>query len=158
MINTSFNVTNVSDASKTLTYKALGLVDNYALKEDEPTRCVIANSTSPLDAGELISFSATDIKKVTTDQDILYPAGVTAGVQYQIRVEDVLSTTSDTDASFRVDQPVVMMLTVRQPKSSYVSDEVMTTMLQRLMGAVMKSDGSTRFSDLARSSLKPTVD
>lgn len=157
-IESNFGFTNKTDAKSSITPTALGVVTNYALVEDEPTRCVITNKTAPVDQGERVSYSVTPLKSVSTDQDILYPARVQNAVQYQVRIEEILTDTSTTDPTFRVDQPIVAWLTIRHPMSSDITDEVLQTVLKRLLGACVKGDGSLRFSDLMRSALKPTVD
>lgn len=155
-INSKFGFTNTSPSTQQVTPVALGITENYALVEDEPTSCVMSNVTAPIDQGELISFKCQPVKSVSTTQDILYPGKVPAGIQYVVKVEDILSTTSDTDPTFRVDTPVVAYLTVRHTKNSAVTGEMIAKVVERLIGACRKDDGSWRFDDLMRSSLRPT--
>lgn len=157
-IQSAFGFTNVSDQAFFLTPTKLESVSNYALVEDEPNRCVTQNTTAPLDQGERVSYSYQKLGKVSTDQDILYPATVQNGVQYSIRVEEILSTTDTDDPTFRVDEPIVAWLTIRHPSSSRITNSVIATVLQRLMGACYKDSGALRFGDLMRSALKPTED
>lgn len=161
-INVNFGYQNegttVAERVSTVTKSGvdIGLTTNYALTADEPDECQIKNVTSPVDQGETITYQCRNISNVATSLENLYPAKVTTGVQYVVKIEDLISVTSDTDPEFRVDLPIVASLQIRHPKSGYISDEVVTTIVNRLLSASMKNDGTWRFDDLMRSALKPT--
>lgn len=155
---TQFGYTNNSDQTFSVDIAKIEAKSNYGLITEEPNRCVISNRTTPLGLGEQISYTYQKIPKVSTDQDILYPATVKNGVQYSVRVEEILSTTDTVDPSFRVDEPIVAWLTIRHPLSSRITESVLTEVLSRLTGACYKDDGTTRFGDMMRSSLQPTED
>lgn len=154
-IVTNFGFTNNSESKSPVTPIDIGVTTNYALIEDEPTSCVLTNKTAPIDIGELLSYKCTNIKNVSTAQDVLHPAKVTAGVQYVVKLEEIASVTSDTDPSFRTDLPIVAYLTIRHPKAGEITEDMVAQTVRRLIGACRKSDGSWRFGDLMRSSLKP---
>lgn len=153
-----FGFSNTTASTQVETPIAVGVLTNYALKQDEPTVVDLDNKTCPFDQGELLSYKCQDVKKVSTVQDILFPAPVATGVQYVIKLEEILSTTDGTDANYRVDEPIVAYLTIRHPKSGNINGALVGTVVDRLMGACRKADGSWRFDDLMRSSLKPTVE
>lgn len=155
-INSKFGFTNTVVSEAKVSPIKLGMTTNYALTEDEPTSCVLSNVTAPIDQGELISYKCQSVKNVSTSQDILYPNKVQAGIQYVVKVEDILSTTSDTDPTFRVDTPIVAYLTIRHPKDGAITSDMIATVVARLLGACRKDDGTWRFDDLMRSSLRPT--
>lgn len=158
MITTNFTFTNTAESAVTLKPTALGFNENYSLVEDEPGRLVLTNSTADVDAGERISFTKSKLAKVTTDQDVLYPARVQTGVQCQVRLEAIAKSTSQEDPLFRVDRPFVGILTIRDEMSGDVSDAMVKQVLLRMLGAVIKEDGTTRFSDMAKGALRPTVE
>jgi hypothetical protein len=155
-ITSKFGFTNVTESKNSVTPVDLAIISDYALIEDEPTSCVLSNTTCPIDQGELISYKCQSLKNVSSTQDILYPNTVSAGVQYVIKVEEILSTTSDSDPSFRVDSPIVAYLTIRHSKNGNITEDMISQTVQRLLGACQKEDGTWRFGDLMRSSLKPT--
>lgn len=157
-ITSSFGYTNKDVSANKVTPVDLKIMGDYALREDEPTRCGLINVTTPIDQAELISYQNRDIKSVSTDLEILHPGKVTAGIQYSVMVQELLSTTATEDPTFRVDDPIVMTLQVRHTKSGYVTDQHIAEVLSRLLGSLQKEDGSWRFNDLMRSALKPTVD
>lgn len=157
-IKTSFGYTNKTASAHTVAPVDVKMASNYALVEDEPTSCVMSNKTCPIDQGELVSYKCQTVKNVSTAQDVLYPAKVQTGIQYVVKIEDLLSVTSDTDPNFRTDLPVVAYLTIRHTKNGAITGEVIAEVVNRLIGACRKTDGSWRFDDLMRSSLKPEHD
>lgn len=152
----SFGFTNsTANAKVTIAPIALGICDNYALKEDEPTSVIEDNKTCPLDQPEVVTFRCRDIPKVNSEITNQYPAPVTSGVQYIISVDELLSTRDDA-LNYRVDDPIVATLTIRHTKSGNITSEHIQTVVKRLLGACYKADGSSRFDDLMRSALKPS--
>lgn len=155
--SSKFGFTNTTASTKvTITPIDVKVVDNYALKEDEPTRVVEDNKTCPLDQPEVVSFMCRDIPHVNTSIVNQYPAPVSNGVQYIISLEEILSTTDDTVPGYRVDDPIVASLTIRHPKSGNITANHIQTVLNRLLGMCYKTDGTSRFDDLMRSALKPS--
>lgn len=157
-MTSSFGFTNVTPGTHTATPILLQLIENYALKSDEPTVVELDNKTCPLDQGELVSFKCQDVTKVSSSQEIRNPAKVTTGVQYLAKVEEILRTTSSTDADFVVDEPIIAYLTIRHPKSGNITPDHISSVVERLLGSLMKADGTWRFNELMRSALKPTED
>lgn len=157
-ITTTFGFTNTTASSKTVAPTDVKMKSNYALIEDEPNSCVMSNKTCPIDQGELVSYKCQTVKNVSTAQDVLYPAKVQTGIQYVIKVEDLLSVKSDSDPNFRTDLPIVAYLTIRHTKNGAITDDIISQVVTRLLGACRKADGTWRFGDLMRSSLKPEAD
>jgi hypothetical protein len=152
---TSFGFANSSAAaSKSVPLFDLGY-SNYALVADEPTECRLVNKTAAIDREENISFRCKDIARVNTTLDIQNPPKVQGGVQYQIQAEAVL-TTEDPDTGFIVNEPIVVQLSVRHPKSGNITDAMVQTMISRTVSACLNADGTWRVSELMRSALKPT--
>lgn len=154
----SFGFTNTTAGSHDVDQVALGLTTNYAVALDHADETILNNKTAPIDVEEKVTFRSRNIQNVNTTLNIQYPAKVTKGVQYQVILEDTLSTTDTADADFRVDEPIVMMLTVRHPKSGNITSTQLATVFQRLVSTMMKADGSYRFDDLMRSAERPVVD
>lgn len=154
----AFGYTNTTAGSNTLTPPALGLTTNYALAGDTASEAILNNKTAPIDAEEIVTFRSRDIAQVNTGLNIQYPSPIKSGIQYQVQVEDVLSTTDTDDASFRVDEPIVALLTIRHPKSGNISNTYVAAVVQRLIASLIKADGTWRFDDLMRSAERPVVD
>lgn len=154
----SFGFTNVSDSTNEVTTKALGLTSNYSITTDNADVATLNNKTAPVDQEEIISFRSRDIGSVNTTLNIQYPSKVKSGIEYSLKIEDTLSTTDDTDADFRVDEPIICTVTFRHPKSGNISAQQVGTVFQRAISSLMKADGSWRFDDLMRSAERPVVD
>lgn len=154
----AFGFTNTSDSTNSVVPKALGLTSNYAVTRETADESCLNNKTAPIDVEEIISFRSRNIQTVNTDLNIQYPSPVKAGIQYQVMIEDTLSTTDSTDADFRLDEPIVAQLTIRHPKSGNITGALVGTVVTRLISACMKADGSWRFEDLMRQAERPVVD
>lgn len=154
----AFGFTNTTAGSNTVTPLALGLTSNYAVKADTSDQAVLNNKTAPIDVEEIITYRSRDIQNVNTSLNIQYPSPVKKGIQYQIMIEDTLSTTDTADADFRLDEPIVMYLTIRHPKSGNIGNSQVGTVFLRLISSLMKTDGTWRFDDLMRSAERPVVD
>lgn len=155
----AFGFTNTTDSSVTLTPKALGLTSNYAISADVSDQAVLNNKTAPIDLQEVISYRSMDINNLKSNAvNIQYPSPVTTGVQYSVQVTDTLSTTDSSDASFRVDEPISVTISVRHPKSGNIGSTQVATVMMRALSSLVKEDGSWRFDDLMRGAERPIVD
>lgn len=144
-----------------VTMSSIDPVTGYALVKDEPDECGLINDDSALDVGEMLTYSATKVGNIASKLDNQYPPAVGGGVQYVVRLDEQLMLTSSTDASFKEILPVTAYVTIRHPRSGEISQNDIDTIFKRLIGACYKYDGttlSTRFGDLMKSALKPTVD
>lgn len=154
----AFGFTNTTASTHDITPTVLGLTTNYAVDEETANQAVLNNKTAPTDIEELITYRSRKINQVNTGLNIQYPSPVKSGIQYQVSVEDTLSTTDTVDASFRVDEPIVCTLTVRHPRSGNITNSQVTSVMMRLISALTRSDGTWRFDDLMRMAEKPIAD
>lgn len=154
----SFGFTNTTDSSNTITPKALGITSNYAVADQTANEAILNNKTAPIDTEEKITYRSRSIQTVNNDLNIQYPSPIKGGIQYQVVVEDTLSTTDTVDTAFRVDEPIVAQLTIRHPKSGNITGDLVGVVVTRLLSALVKSDGSWRFDDLMRQAERPVVD
>jgi hypothetical protein len=154
----TFGFTNTTVGTHDVDQIALGLTQNYALVVDSADTVKLNNKTAPLDSEEIISIRTRDVKGIATDASILYPAKVSQGIEYSIRLDEVLSTTDSTDASFRVDEPIICTVSFRHPKSGNILPAHIATVFQRAISVLMRADGTWRFDDLMRSAERPIVD
>lgn len=155
-MNSSFGFTNKTVSTHTVAPINIDPLTVYAKTEDTATSCSLKNKTAPLSQGELLSYQCTEINSVSTKQNIVNPAKTQAGVQYIVRLDEILRTTDDT-GEFIIDEPIVMYLTVRHPNSSYITPANIAEVFTRLCGALMRDDGSYRFDDLMLSALAPVA-
>lgn len=137
--------------------ETVGMTTNYAVVVDEPGECRLSNKTSPIDFGEVVSYKGSKVEKVSTNLDLPEASTkVRKGLQYVIKEEVDLRTTSSTDATFQEDDAIVMYLTVRHPASGFITADVITQAYNRLNQMLKRPDGSYRWDDLMRLALRPT--
>lgn len=153
----TYGFQNKTAAGFKVTPVAIGVVTNYAKTTDEPSVVVMNNKTCPLDQGELITYRCNEVEKVTTSQKIQNPARVRNGIQYVVKVEDILRTV-DSNGNIVCDEPVVAYITFRHQKSGNITSALVEECLTRLLGATYKADGTSRISDMMRSAIAPTTD
>jgi hypothetical protein len=153
----SFLFTNTEAGSHTVTQVALDLVGKYALAEDSSNTTVLNNKTAPIDAMEIVTFRSRDIAKVNTDLVMSNPSKVLRGIQYGVQVEETLVTTDDADTTFRLDEPIVVTLNIRHPKSGNITNDLVAQAVTRAISSLMRADGTWRFDDLMRSAERPVV-
>jgi hypothetical protein len=132
-------------------------VSNYAKIEDEATVVTLTNKTAAISQGELLTYGCQPIKSVASKQKSTNPGKVKEGVQFVVRLDELLRTES-TDGSVVYDEPIVMYLVGRHTLSSNITSAHINEVFQRLIGACMREDGSFRFDDLMRSGLNPNAD
>lgn len=154
----NFRFTNTTDSTHTITPKLLGFVANYSVKTDTADDVILNNKTAPIDCEELVEFRSRPIAKVNTNLNLQYPSPIKSGIQYQVVVEDTLSTTDDTDSEFRVDEPIVCQITIRHPRSGNIGNDQVSAVVMRAISALVRADGTWRFDDLMRSAERPVVD
>lgn len=155
-MKSEYGFTNVGACTFNITPVDLAPVSNYAKITDEPTVAVMSNKTTPLDQGELLTYRCNDVDHVSTSQSIQNPAPVRNGVQYVVKLEEILRTTTD-DGTIVCDEPVVAYLTIRHQKSGNITSALVEQIVKRLLGACYYENGTARFDDLMRSALVPTA-
>jgi hypothetical protein len=154
---TNFLFTNTSPATVDLTPVALDLISNYAVQTDTANEAALNNKTAPIDAMEIITFRSRNIDRVNNGLNIQNPSRVPGGIQYGVQVEETAVTTDDTDASFRVDEPIVVTVNIRHQKSGNITNDIVGEAVTRAVSALRRADGTWRFDDLMRSAERPVV-
>lgn len=154
----SFGFTNQTAGTHTVTPLVLGLTSNYALARDNDNVVDLNNKTAPISQEELITFRSRGVKDIPMQITVNNPAPVKNGIEYGIKLEEILQTTDSTDAAFVVDDPITCTVTFRHKRSGYITNQHVATVFLRAISCLMKEDGSWRFDDLMRSAERPVVD
>jgi hypothetical protein len=154
----SFGFTNTTAGSNTVTPLKLGLTSNYALARDNDDVVDLNNKTAPISQEELITFRSRKVKDIPTQITVNNPAPVKEGIEYGIKLEEILQTVDSGDASFVVDDPITCTVTFRHKRSGYVTNQHVATVFLRAISSLMKEDGTWRFDDLMRSAERPIAD
>jgi hypothetical protein len=158
MKTSSFGFTNTSEGTATMKKISLGLLQNYAVTEDTGNAAVLSNKTAPIDQQEIIGYKSRLIPVVKNDLNVQYPSFIKGGIQYVIEDQAVLTTTDSDDPSWRVDEPIFCQLLVRHPLSGNITSNIVGEIVQRLVSAAKRDDGTWRFDDLMRSAEKPVIE
>jgi hypothetical protein len=153
----TFGFTNSTASSNTVTPLKLGLTTNYALVKDVADVVDLSNKTTPIDQEELITLRSRKIDNISTTVTVNNPSPVKGGIEYGIKLEEVLKTTDSDDATFEVDDPIVCTIAFRHKRSGYISNSVIGTVFLRAISTLMREDGTWRFDDLMRSAERPVA-
>lgn len=155
---TQFLYTNTAAGAHNVGQVALGLTTNYALMQDVANTVKLNNKTAPIDAEEVITIRSGDKVDIKPYVNIQFPSKVKSGIEYGVRLDEVLSTTDTADPNYRVDEPIICSITFRHPKSGNITGTHIAETFARAISSLMKADGTWRFDDLMRSSERPVVD
>lgn len=158
-LSTAFGFTNTTaTTSKSVSLYDMGETTNYGLTEDEPDHAEISNKTCPLDQPEIINyFCRPHGVDASIQAKNVHPNKVKAGVSYGVRYEAMLRTTDSVDATFVVDDPIKVQISINHALNGQITASLVKTALQRAISTLIEADGTWRLDDLMRSSCKPTV-
>lgn len=128
----------------------------YSPLGDEPTDYQMSNSTTSTDQPELITYQCGKMTKtpLSSEMENLHPAPVQSAEQYGIKIEELLRVTDD-NGNLLYDVPITACLTFKHSRDAAVTSSVIETVLQRLIGALYKSETETRINDMMRFSIRP---
>lgn len=168
MLQTNFGFERTKDEDMKTGVIAIPVINplqNYALVEDEPNSCSLTNTATPLDLGEKLTYGCREIPEVACGLRNQHPTKTKGGVQYQVKLETLLSVTDSNDSTYREDLPIVAYLTIRHPRSGAIKTSDVNEVVARMLSAAWKgttdangnNHNQSRFGDLMRSALRPTV-
>jgi hypothetical protein len=161
----SFNQQNETSHPVIFPLHAEGLVDNYALRMDEPDEVRVSNKTTPIDQPEVITFQYGNVKRIPTKVSVANPVDG-SNVMYGVRVDEINRTRSTTDDSFTIDDPIVVTLSIKHPITNRVKPDMVFRSIMRCLSALVKDSASadtaitvddTRIKEMMSSALRPTV-
>lgn len=157
-LTSTFGFTNVTDATDTLKHVQIKPVTGYSVRKDDPDQCVLLNSSTLYDQPELVTYQVGSLKRIPSLIDNTHPPKVVEGIQYGIRIDELLRVSSSTNDTYVEDLPIVMNLSIKHVRNGQITSAHIETLFKRLLGACVKADGTTRFNDLMRSAIRPSVD
>lgn len=157
-LSSSLGFTNTT-AGAAINSTDLKIQVNYGMinapRPAEETR--LMNKTGPVDQKELISYRNRHIDSVNTYNKIYYPARVTSGQEFGIRLDEVLRT-QDSNGFIICDEPIVLSISYKAPMSSNISNQVLTEIFSRALGALDRdADGNIDFMSLMMGSTNPLM-
>lgn len=137
----------------------LNFKDDFRQTSYSGDEAVITNLTSPVDRPETFRFSQQSIANIYRSTSIESSRfGPTKGGRSILIQHNSISAVEEegsTQDSYHL--PLGIHLVLRVPNSEYVDAAVVTTQIERLLGALHETgdDGKTRLSALLRGSLLP---
>lgn len=157
-LTSSLGFTN-SKAGTAMPTVDLELTANYGMvnapRPAEETR--LMNKTGPVDQKELISYRNRHIDSINTYNKIYYPARVTSGQEFGIRLDEILRT-KDENGFIICDEPIVCTVSFKAPMSNNMSNAILNQIFSRLAGAIPKdTDGNADWMSLMMGSTNPLV-
>lgn len=158
-ITANWGFTNNTDSTHVVTPKVMDTASSFAVVTDDPGKCVLKNTTCPIDQVEVLTYMASDIATVNQTDKNLYPPRVQDGRAVTVKLEDKLRLSSSVDDTFIVDLPGSVNVTWRFTKSKYMTAEHLLLLFQRLAGAIQDdlNSGSSRLGDLMMMQLNPNA-
>jgi len=152
-MQSTFSFTNTTNRTTSVPVTEID-IDDYAMREDEPESCTITNTTTNMDQPELVTYQCGTLKRIPTKNTNLYPPTVEGGVQYGIRIDELLRVQTD-DGDTLYDLPIVATLTFKHPSNAAITSGHVETVLSRLLGCLYKDESTTRINDMMRLAIRP---
>lgn len=151
----SFGYKNVDKQAKGIIPAKLGITTNYGLQDQAPTEVIMSNKATTYDIPELISYRNQPVKKVISKIESDYIQKNKPGVQYGVRLDELLS--HQEDDGDRVDLPIILNFSVTHNINGYITDAMIDELVQRLLGSLYDDNGNSRIADLMRRCLRPSA-
>lgn len=160
-LSVNYTDSAISGASQvTLKLPTLNYGSDFRVKQDEPNEAIVTNLTSPIGQPERLRWAHSDVADVYRGSGIdptMYYAS-RRGTQILVQLTDVFKVTDTEDASYEAHLPISCHLVVKVPNNDLVTDEVVLAEIQRLLGALFETTGTTpenRLKSILRGALLP---
>lgn len=156
-----FKYTNKTETGAIIKLVKINEQSDYGITSDEPTSCSMANTTAPIGQDEVVTNFCTPIKTVNSTLTMPHPSPVKNGIQYGVKVESTLVTTDSSDATYEVDEPCVVQISVRHPRSTNFTSTLVSEAVQRAISAFygnLFDATNDHVAMLMRSALQPMPD
>lgn len=156
----SFGYTDTITTSKKLDRPDLDFKQDFAKVAEEEHLTIVSNLTTPVDQPETFRWQIQDIADIYKGSGVDPSVHATSkkGFSLVVQVNDILRVTDDQDPSFQTDLPVSAHLVLKAPKSQYLTEAALETVIGRCVAALF-STGSTstdRLKQLVRGAMTPS--
>lgn len=155
-ITSSLGFTNDTPNAGTMPYPGIALSTSYGTILNGADEVRLRNATGPVDQREVLSYRARDIKSVNTVNKIYYPSRVQSGVEFGVRLDEVLRT-KDSNGFIICDEPIVLSISFKAPLSSNMSNDILTTIFERAYAAVLDESGKPDWLGIMTGALNPLI-
>lgn len=133
---------------------------DFRVQSDSKGEMILTNITSPLDRGETIQQSYSNIsniyEKTGIDPSVYAPSK--RGVNIYTKLSDTYAVTDSVDADFLQHLPVSVSIVVRTASSEYLTAADVQTVVARAVSCLYDTDdeSTTRLNAILRGSLRPS--
>lgn len=143
-------------SAPTLTIPVVNYSTDYRVKSDSSKEVILSNITSPLDQAETIRLGFSEIANVYTNAGLNADQiiGPKNGVSLLTQLTTTLKVTDDTGANVLGYLPISAHMVIKVPKSSYITNDIVKTIVTRLTGTLY-SEGTINALTLLRGALSP---
>jgi hypothetical protein len=156
----SFSFTNTTANTHKLTPIDLKPVTNYGVLQSKEGECTLSNITAGADQPELLTYTYGSRKSVNSKAKSIYTKDAdpnSACIEYRFRVDELLREV-DANSNILRDYPIVAEVRFVHELAAPVSATIIAGLLDRLLGTIMKTDGSLRINDSMHGAIKPVAD
>lgn len=145
-------------SAATFNYKKLDIAKNFAIRTDEPNECVVVNINTPAGQSNTLRYAIEPVRDVIKGTDVYYPPVNTTGSRLLIQSTQVNRVIDDVDATYCVDLPIQVSLTVKYPNSELITDAQLVSAISDILGAVVQdaADPNAVLKKLMRGAMRPT--
>lgn len=152
----NFTYTNTTASTSTIAKVQIKENTDYGVITDEPNECSMSNLTAPVGQDEIITNFCSPIKRINSKVSVANP-GPEGGIQYGVRIDSVLVTTDTADTTYELDEPIVVQISVRHPRSSNFTTTLVNKAVARAISAFY-GQNNAEAGMLMRSALQPMAD
>lgn len=127
---------------------------DFSTKTESAGEIVLVNTTTPYDQNEKIRFGFSEISDVYKNSDLGIDQQSTskAGVNILVQITENVKVTDSAIAGALAYLPLSAHLVLKVPKSAYIDDAMVATLIKRLIGSLYKN-GTMDIKPLLKGSL-----
>lgn len=127
---------------------------DFAIKATSPGEITLVNTTTPFDQTEKIRFGFSEIADIYKNSDLSSDQQSISktGVNVLVQVTETLKVTDSANSSFVQYLPLSAHIVLKVPKSAYIDDATVTSLIQRLVGTLYEN-GAMDIKPLLKGSL-----
>lgn len=129
-------------------------VSDFSVKSESAGEIVLVNTTTPYDQNEKVRFGFSEISDVYKNSDlgVDQQSAAKAGVNILVQVTENVKVVDSTISGALAYLPLSAHLVLKVPKSAYIDDAVVATLIKRLIGSLYKN-GTMDIKPLLKGSL-----
>lgn len=140
---------------------SLNYAADFAKREGAASDITLVNTTGPADRTETVRYAVTKINNIYSGTSVDPSAFALSkrGASVLVQVNDIITVT-DSTTNYRYDLPISAHMVVKTSLDEVITDDVLTAIVQRLIGATYEQSGRNvgeRISKLIRGAVVPSA-